>query len=180
MTLCRRLRIAAWFVFMACAPGCTDSAASKPAEPADTVELKIVDFDGILREVAAHRGKIVVMDAWSTQCEPCMQEFPKLVALHQRYPDQVACVSLSFDYEGLGKPEDVRGKVLEFLRSQRALFDNLLCSEPSDDLYAKLKLAAVPAVFIYDQHGELAQRFDSTKGKFTYQDVEAKVKEMMK
>jgi thiol-disulfide isomerase/thioredoxin len=164
----------------ACTPGCGDSAHVAHASKAQPVELKITDYDGIMRQVAAHHGKVVVMDAWSTQCEPCMKEFPELVALHNKYPDRVACISLSFDYEGLGKPVDVREKVLEFLRKQHATFDNLLCSEPSDDLYARFKLASVPAVFVYNQQGELAQRFDSTKGKFTYQDVDAKVQEMMK
>jgi len=166
------------FALFACTPGCSNSSHSMPSTTARAVELKITDFDGIMRQVAAHHGKVVVMDAWSTQCEPCIKEFPGLVALHHKYPGRVACISLSFDYEGLGKPEDSREKVLAFLQQQHATFDNLLCSEPSDDLYARLKLASVPAVFVYNQQGELAKRFDSTKGKFTYQDVEAKVEEM--
>ncbi|HWC88689.1 MAG TPA: TlpA disulfide reductase family protein [Pirellulales bacterium] len=161
--------------------GC-DAAAKAPAASAAAkpVELKITDFRGIMDTVASHRGKIVVMDAWSTQCAPCMQEFPKLVALHHKYLEQVACISLSMDYEGLGKPGDQRIKVLEFLAKQHATFDNLLSSEPSDDLYAKFKLPSIPAVFVYDQQGQLAERFDSTRGKpFTYKDVEEKVVKLL-
>lgn len=174
-----RWKFVALVSMFACTAGCGDSIQAVPRATARAVELKITDFDGIMHQVAAHRGKVVVMDAWSTQCEPCMKEFPGLVALQQKYPEQVACISLSFDYEGLGKPEDSRQKVLEFLQLQHATFDNLLCSEPSDDLYAKLKLASVPAVFVYNQQGELAQRFDSTKGKFTYKDVAAKVEKLL-
>ncbi|HEY5314340.1 MAG TPA: TlpA disulfide reductase family protein [Pirellulales bacterium] len=159
--------------------GCDTTGSHHADGPPKSVELQIKDFKGIMDTVASHRGKVVVMDAWSTQCAPCMQEFPKLVALHHKYPERVACISLSMDYEGLGKPEDQRAKVLEFLRSQDATFDNLLSSEPSDDLYAKFKLPSIPAVFVYDQKGQLAQRFDSTHGKFTYQDVEKKVGELV-
>ena len=89
-----------------------------------------------------------------------MQEFPKLVELHKKYgPDKVACISLSFDYEGIGKPEDVQDDVLEFLKKQNATFDNVLCSEESDELYKKLKLASIPAVYIFDREGKPAKRF---------------------
>ena len=144
--------------------------------------LEIVDYAGILARVASNPAQVVVMDAWSTSCEPCIKEFPNLVALHRKYPGQVACISLSFDYEGLGKPEEQREKVLAFLRSQGATFENLMSNVASDDLYAKFKLPSIPAVFVYDQQGRLAQRFDSgsASGKgFSYRDVEAKVAELL-
>jgi thiol-disulfide isomerase/thioredoxin len=164
---------------------CAGTAESEPntsKSPEREVGLEIVDYAGILATVKSHPGRVVVMDAWSTSCEPCLKEFPNLVALSRKYGQQVACISLSFDYEGLGKPEEQRGKVLEFLRSQRATFENLLSSEASDDLYARFKLPSIPAVFVYDQQGNFAQRFDSgsQNGKsFTYRDVEAKVVELL-
>ncbi len=176
--------------------GCTSSGGSTPelsaangkGEPpagaaADrTVSLKILDYQGLLDLIASHKGKVVVMDAWSTSCAPCIKEFPKLVALHHKFgPDRVACISLSFDYEGIGRPEDVSGPVLDFLRKMGATFDNLLSSEESTELYAKLELAAIPAVFVYDQNGQLRKRFDNAQGgkPFTYDDVERLVADMV-
>jgi thiol-disulfide isomerase/thioredoxin len=179
------------------AAGCGQSAvtstspppSSPPAEsaqsPASDVGLAIVDFDGITQHIERNRGKVVVMDAWSTSCPPCMKEFHNLVELHRRYPpEQLACISLSFDYEGLGKPADVQGPVLAFLRAQGARFDNLLSSEESDVLYRKFKLAAVPAVFVYDRAGRLRKRFDNEKAKskadaFTYEQVGQLVAELL-
>ena len=141
------------------------------------MKITIVDFDGIGQQIAKHKGQVVVMDAWSTSCPPCMKEFHNLVELHKKYgPEQLACISLSFDFEGLGKPEEVEPGVLKFLRSQGATFTNLLSSEESDVLYRKFKLAAVPAVFVYDQSGQLAKRFDNEQAKtaaeqFTYAQV---------
>ena len=48
------------------------------------VTLQIVDWDETLMLVAAHKGKVVVLDAWSTSCQPCMKEFPNLVKLHRK------------------------------------------------------------------------------------------------
>ena len=132
----------------------------------DDVRLTIVSYDGVLEHIAANRGKVVVMDAWSTSCPPCMKEFHNLVDLHRQYkPEELACISLSFDYEGLGKPEEVQAGVLDFLRSQGATLDNLLSNEESDVLYRKFKLAAVPAVFVYDREGKLRKRFDNEQAK---------------
>jgi thiol-disulfide isomerase/thioredoxin len=160
--------------------GCQARSVSD-APSAPPVELTIRDYEGILATIAAHRGRVVVMDGWSTSCEPCLKEFPGLVALHKKYgPDRVACISLSFDFEGLGTPEQQRDKVLAFLRQQGATFENLLSNVPSDDLYRKFELASIPAVFVYDREGHLARRFDSTLGKpFTYRDVDALVAELV-
>ena len=88
----------------------------------------------------------------------------------------MACISLSFDYEGIGQPEEQADRVLAFLRGQGATFTNLMSNEETDVLYKKFKLAAVPAVFVYDREGQLAKRFDNEKAKrkedaFTYEQV---------
>lgn len=165
------------------AAGETIAGASEPA--ANDVRLSIVDFEGIQQRIANHRGKVVVMDAWSTSCPPCLAEFHNLVELHKSHAaNDVACISLSFDFEGLGKPEEQQEPVLKFLRSQGATFENLLSSEDSDALYRKFKLAAVPAVFVYDRAGQLRRRFDNEQAKskaeaFTYQQVRELVAELI-
>lgn len=149
------------------------------------ISLQTLDFDGIERLVASHRGKVVVMDAWSTSCAPCLAEFPHLVELHRRHgPDRVACVSLSFDYEGLGAIDEVKPPVIKFLTEQAATFDNVISSEESDALYRKFNLASVPAVFVYDRAGKLRKRFDNQRAKrkedqFTYAQVGQLVEELL-
>lgn len=153
------------------------SHAQQPGDSASTaVALKIADFDEVQKIVATHRGQVVVLDCWSTSCPPCIEEFPKLVALHRNYPSsKLACISLSFDFEGLGKPEDVQADVLKFLRSQNATFENLLGGEASDVLLKKMQLASIPAMFVYDQQGEV-HRFEGSKA---YDEAAALVKTLV-
>ena len=134
--------------------------------------------------VARHRGKVVVLDCWSTSCPPCIREFPGLVALAERFPG-VASLSLSFDYEGIGTPEEALPRVREFLEEVGATrIDNMLGREESDSLYAKLDLASVPAVYVWGPDGALVRRFDDDDSArrlgrpFTYADVEATVREL--
>lgn len=161
--------------------GVTKSAATATSADAiegANVELAILSFDEIQQRIAEKRGTVVVVDAWSTSCPPCMKDFHNLVELHKQYPPaDLACISLSFDYEGIGKPEEASEPVLTFLREQGATFDNLMSSEESDVLYRKFQLNAVPAVFVYDREGKLRERFES---EGAYEKVRTLVAELVK
>lgn len=164
-----------------------EGASAQPAaeDVGTAVKVQFQGYEGVQELIKSHEGKVVVMDCWSTWCEPCKKEFPGLVALHEKYgPDKVACVSVCFDYEGLKKekPEDYEPAVLEFLREQRASFDNVIANEPSDELYKKFDFPSVPAVFVYDRQGELAKGFQNRDAKaapFTYKDVDAEVASLL-
>lgn len=165
-------------------PPATSTESAPTKQSAAEVSLKVLDYDGIQQLIASKRGAVVVMDAWSTSCPPCMKEFPNLVALHKKYGNKLACISLSFDYEGIGKPDDVAPQVREFLTTQGATFDNVLSSEESDVLYRKFQLASVPAVFVFDRDGKLVKRFDNEKAQseedgFTYEQVAAFVENLL-
>lgn len=160
----------------ACGFGC-GTAAAPP------VTLALVDHAGLEAEIGRHRGKVVVLDCWSTSCPPCVKEFPRLVALAGKYGDDVVCLSLSFDYEGIGSPEDVMPRVRTFLEAVGAgRVVNLLGREEADSLAKNLDIVSVPVVDVYGRDGGLVQRFDEDDARkrlgrpFTYDDVEAAVR----
>ena len=166
------------------APPAALAAAGSP--PAGAVTVGLVNHAELLERLAAHRGRVVVLDCWSTSCPPCIKEFPGLVSLARDYGEQVACLSLSFDYEGFGTPEDALPPVQEFLSQVGAgAIENLLGREDSDTLYEKLALTSVPAVYVYGRDGRLLQRFDDDYAAnelgrpFTYADVRKLVDEAL-
>lgn len=159
----------------------SDEASPAASDVASPVDVQIMDYDGIVKVIESKRGKVVVMDCWSTWCQPCMKEFHNLVELHHQYgPDKLACISLSFNFEGAKRetPEEHRDEVLDFLRKQGATFDNVIASVPAEDLYKLLefKTASVPAVFVYDQQGQLARQLS---GEVSYDDVRKQVAELL-
>lgn len=138
-----------------------------------TVQLTAATWEDTERQIAEFRGKIVVVDVWSTACEPCLREFPHLVELQEQHPDSIVCVALNSDYAGVRKkpPEFYRERVLKVLESKQAKVYNVLCTEPADELFTKLKIDSIPAVFVYNRDGELAAKFDhrtTNMGEFTY------------
>ena len=175
---------AAMFVLTAWAGVCVvaDEPADKPK-----VALQILDWKQTQELVGRHRGQVVVLDAWSTSCEPCVKEFPHLVKLHRKYGGKsVVCISMSCDYAGIKSkpPESYRARVLGFLEKQGATFDNVLSNVPSDDLFEQMDLPAIPAVYVYGRDGKLVKRFDNSDIKseddaFTYEDVTRLVEELV-
>jgi thiol-disulfide isomerase/thioredoxin len=173
--------------------GCrkSDSAASSPAANGSisangnnsAVSLRMLDYDGLQRLIAEKHGKVVVVDAWSTSCPPCVKSFPDLVALQRKIgPERLACISLSLDYEGSSPPDKVAPAVREFLTKQQATFDNVLASEEIFTMLRKLAVSSPPAVFVYDRTGMLREKFTevSSKGRPMYERVEELVEQLLK
>lgn len=159
-------------------------AAGEEKQPAD-VKVQIMDWTATQKLIASKKGKIVVVDAWSTSCIPCIKEFPNLVALQKSHAEDVVCVSLNLDYIGLKSkpPEFYKERVLKFLTKQNAAFDNVLCSEEAEAMFEKLGIPSIPAVLVYGRDGKLAKTFDNSDAEnedegFTYKDVTAFVDEL--
>ncbi len=150
------------------------AAATTAIEIAPAVTLDIKNWDETLALVAQHKGKVVVLDLWSTSCEPCMVEFPHLVKLHKQQGGKFVCMSASCDYAGIKSkpPETYHARVLEFLTKQDAAFANVLLNVESDVLFEKIELASIPAVYVFGTDGKIAKRFDNDNAKtgedFTY------------
>lgn len=138
-----------------------DGEESESSEASSEVTVQQLDWDGVQSLVETHRGKVVVIDLWSLSCPPCLAEFPNLVALSQQYPEEVACISVSTDYQGLAnRPLDYyEPRVLDFLTDKGATFENVLCTVPKFDLFEQIDINSEPTIIVYNQAGEEAMVF---------------------
>ncbi|MCX7398079.1 MAG: TlpA disulfide reductase family protein [Planctomycetales bacterium] len=140
-------------------------ADEKAAQTDDAkITLTAGTWDNVLEQVKANKGRIVVVDIWSTSCLPCMTEFPNLVELQKTHGNKIACISFNVDYVGIkSKPaEFYRARVEAFLTKQKATFSNVLCNVESDKVFEKLELSSIPAVYVFDAEGKEVRRFDDS------------------
>jgi cytochrome c biogenesis protein CcmG/thiol:disulfide interchange protein DsbE len=149
------------------------AARSDDSPPAGEVKLERLNWSQFqARLVTGKDIKYTLVDAWSTTCGPCKENFPHLVEMHHKYSKKgLAVISLSLD-----DPTD-KAAVAEaekFLKSKRAGFTNFLLDETFGDGFEKLKINAIPAVFVYGPDGKEVKRFtlDDPNNQFTYEDVE--------
>jgi len=124
-------------------------------------EILYASWDKI-EAVAKTSGKVTVVDLWSLSCEPCLKEFPGLVALHQKSGTTVQCIAVDMDYDGRKSrpPEHYADRVTAFLASVGASgFPTYISNTPSDDVFIGMKIPSLPAVLVYRADGEIAKIF---------------------
>jgi thiol-disulfide isomerase/thioredoxin len=163
-------------------PGCgpvatVPTVGSAPRPAAETkVELQVAGSKAVLAQIAAQRGKIVVVDSWATWCRPCKEEFPKLVQIYRDHAkDGVVCMSVSLDQV------DQERDALAFLTAKGATFPNFLINEEGT-WQDQWNIKAIPMVLVFGRDGKLARKFDldDPDNQFEYADVEKLVQDLIR
>ncbi len=139
----------------------TPSSRGDSKAPAQGLQLVTASWDDTQALIARHQGKVVVVDFWSTWCEPCVKEFPNLVKIHEQFDGKVVCISVNCNYSGAAdeSAEDAREEVHKFLKAKKANFTHVLCKDADTYVLTKLKAASVPIVRVYDKQGQLHKQF---------------------
>src|SRR5262249_39319701 len=74
------------------------SAGDKASASANDVKLERLTWSQFQRRLVNSRVKYSIVDAWSTTCGPCKENFPHVVEMHRKYaPRGLAVISLSLD-----------------------------------------------------------------------------------
>jgi thiol-disulfide isomerase/thioredoxin len=150
-----------------------------PAQEKNTdqaIQVKLVNYEQMSDVIRQLQGKVVVVDFWSTTCNPCRREFPHLVELNAKYAAKgFAAVSVSLDTE----PEDAKTQaaVLKFLREKKAAFTNLLLTDPVEVWSKKLGSSEMPIVFVFNRAGQWVRRYTDD---VDYANIETLVVELLK
>ena len=84
--------------------------------------------------------------------------------LHEKYGDRLVGISLNVDYEGgeEGPPSQLQSEVESVLTKLNITCENVISSDPIDDVLKEFGVFSLPAVVIYDAQGNLSKVFDGT------------------
>ena len=136
-----------------------------PAErtTAEFPTLKMKAVDGSDYDLAAHRGKWVVVNFWATWCSPCLKEMPELSALHAMRSN-IEVVGLA--YEDI-EPADMRA----FLEKHPVAYPIAIIDtyDPPKDFATPRGL---PMTYLIAPDGKVARQF---LGPVTAPDIEAAI-----
>ena len=133
------------------------------------VAIRFTAVDGREVDFARMKGKVVLLEFWSTSCGPCIEELPKIKAAYKKFHEQ--------DFEVIGVSYDTDQKRLQrFIKNKeipwpqyndgKQFADNKLAQEFGVD--------GIPHLILIDKKGIL--RFDNVQ---VDGDFEKKISELL-
>lgn len=102
-------------------PGSGDGAGSSAGSAPD---FTLQALDGSTVHLSDYKGKVVLIDFWSTTCDPCLAEMPHLVDLYKAKKDK-GFIVLAVSLDG---PES-RAQVASIVHDKEMIFPVLLDEE---------------------------------------------------
>jgi thiol-disulfide isomerase/thioredoxin len=134
-----------------------------------------VDEAGYAKLVAAHKGKVVLVNFWATWCVPCRAEMPELVKLEQKLRARgFDLITISAD-----QPEQ-EGAAAKVLKDFKVPGPAYLKKPVDDDKFINSIDpkwgGALPGLFLYDRTGKKVRSFI---GETPMKDVEAAIEKLL-
>jgi cytochrome c biogenesis protein CcmG/thiol:disulfide interchange protein DsbE len=123
-------------------------AAELKVRPA--ADFSLQQFDGGTFRLSEQRGKVVVVNFWSSWCVPCRQEAPELESAWQRYRDRgVAFLGVDI--------WDAEADARAFLREYRVSYPN--GPDPNGAVTIEYGVTGIPETYFIDREGQLVRRW---------------------
>jgi peroxiredoxin len=111
----------------------------------NAADFTLSDIQGRTWTLRDLRGKIVLLNFWTTWCGPCRREMPDMEALHQRFaPRGLVVLAIS---------NETRDQVNSFIAAKRYTFPVLL--DPDNAVNKLFTVHGFPQTFVYDRGGKL-------------------------
>ena len=144
------------------------SSLEHPGEPEDAeatgkparLDFTIKDMNGVDVQLAAFKGKIILLNFWATWCGPCRAEIPSLVELQHQYADDLVVLGLSVD--------DTAEKLLPYAAEFKMNYPVLVGNGREDVQEAFGPLYGIPVSVIIGRDGRIAKKHSgiATKEQF--------------
>jgi thiol-disulfide isomerase/thioredoxin len=160
-------------------------AAITARKPVPAADFSLTAVDGRKVRLADFRGKVVLINFWTTWCTACVGEMPELVALQKQHGDGLVILGVSLDFvpdehghlggveaveeQGLHKDEDadatknqetlknIRAKVLRTVKARGINYTVLL--DEKNEIGGRFNGGELPTTVIVDAEGNVRRRF---------------------
>ena len=149
-------------------PTCGASGKSRQNEsvirfvrnPDAAPDFKVEGLDGKPLSLASSRGKVILLNFWATWCGPCREEIPDLIALQQKYRDQLQIIALTVDEND--------ATMIKKVVAQSGI-NYPVAMSPEDLRMQYGGITALPTSFILDTQGRVVQKHEGLRDPALYE-----------
>jgi thiol-disulfide isomerase/thioredoxin len=140
---------------------------TKPYEVGKPLDIRFTALDGREVDLAKLKGKVVLVEFWSTTCGPCIAEMPMVKAAYEKLHDQgFEVVAISLD--------DKESAIRRFIKEKELPWPQHFDGKGWENLFAvRYGIFGIPTMWLVDKRGNLRD----TNAGF---DLERRVTPMLK
>ena len=143
-----------------------EASASLEHKPAPVFVRTDVQHQRV--DLAAYRGRVVLLTFWATWCAPCQLEMPRFVAWQDRDGAKgLQIVAVSMD--------DEPGPVVRLMRKQHVNYPVVMGDSKLAELYGGI--LGLPITYLIDRRGTIVVRF---KGESNLDSMHARIEELLR
>jgi len=113
-------------------------------------DFAVPDLSGQAVRLSALRGKVVLLNLWTTWCPPCREEMPSMQRLYERLRDR------DFQLLAVSQDEDGKQVVEPFVKEMRLSFPVLV--DPDHQVGDRYGVWGYPETFVIDRTGHVVER----------------------
>jgi peroxiredoxin len=115
------------------------------------VELKFTATDGAEIDISKLRGKVVLLEFWTSWCVPCLLEMPRLVgAYRELQPRGFEIIGISLDHDRTSMEEAIERHGMKWPQH----FDG---GGFQNEIGLRFGIQAIPAAWLFDKKGLLRE-----------------------
>lgn len=124
--------------------------AASRRSPGLAPDFAVPDLSGQAVRLSALRGKVVLVNLWTTWCPPCREEMPSMERLYRQLgPKGLVLLAVSQDDGG-------RAVVEPFVKGMGLTFPVLV--DPEHQVGSAYGVWGYPETFVIDREGRIAER----------------------
>lgn len=118
--------------------------------PSLAPDFAVPDLAGQAVRLSSLRGRVVLLNVWTTWCPPCREEMPSMEGLHQRLRDR------GFVLLAVSQDEGGAAVVEPFVRQLGLTFPVLV--DPDQQVGRRFGVWGYPESFLIDRDGRVVER----------------------
>jgi peroxiredoxin len=122
---------------------------TKPYQVGQPIDLRFTAMDGRAIDLAKMKGKVVLVEFWSTTCGPCIAELPALKAAYEKFHDRgFEVVAISLD--------DKESALRRFIKEKDLPWPQHFDGKGWENEFAvRYGVFGIPTVWLVDKRGRL-------------------------
>jgi thiol-disulfide isomerase/thioredoxin len=139
------------------------AAALGVMEPVPAGDFELRDLDGRKVRLSNFRGKVVLINFWTTWCTACVGEIPELIALQNSHSSNLVILGVSLDLvpdddgDITPNPQTIPKKVARTVKSRGINYPVYL--DEHNEIGGRFNGGELPTTVIVDAQGNVRRRF---------------------